>query len=74
MQSFIGTEPTEPKAPVPFQAFNVESNWYRPEPKTQSTAPTSSRENYQTAPELSKPVKNLFKFLLKRNKSTKTNL
>ena len=57
--SFIGTKPTEPEAPVPFQAFNIESNWYWPEPETQSTAP-----------KLSKPVENLFKILLKRNEST----
>ena len=60
-RSFIGTEPTEPEAPVPFQVFNVESNWYQPEPETQSTAPISSRESHQTTPELSEPVEILFK-------------
>ena len=68
-QSFIGAEPTELEKPVSFQAFNTETSWYRPEPETQSTAPTSSRESYQTAPELSQPIKNLFNNLLKKNES-----
>ena len=68
--SFIGTEPTKPEAPVPFQVFNVESSWYWPELKIQSAAPTSSRESYQTTPKLSEPVENLFKNLLKKNELT----
>ena len=68
-QSFIGAEPTELEKPVSFQAFNTETSWYRPELETQSTAPTSSRESYQTAPELSQPIKNLFNNLLKKNES-----
>ena len=59
-RSVIGAEPTETEGPVPFQAFNIETSWYRPEPETQSTAPMSCRESYQTAPELSEPVKKLF--------------
>ena len=69
--SFIGAEPTEPEQPVPFQAFNVETSWYWPGPETQSTAPTSSRESYQTTPKLSEPVKNLFRDLLQRNEQPK---
>ena len=66
-QSFIGAEPTKTEGPVPFQGFNVETSWYRPEPETQSTAPTSSRESYQTAPELSEPVEKLFQSILQKN-------
>ena len=51
--------------------FNVETSWYRPEPETQLTAPASSRESYQTVPELSEPVKNLFRNLLQKNKQPK---
>ena len=42
-------------------------SWYRPEPETQSTTPTSSRESYQIAPELSKPVEKLFQNILQKN-------
>ena len=70
-QSVIGAEPTESEGPVPFQGFNVEMSWYRPELETQLTAATSSRERYQTAPELSEPVKKLFQNILQKNEQTK---
>ena len=66
-RSVIRAEPTESEGPVPFQGFNVETSWYKSEPKTQSTAATSSRESYQTAPELSEPVKKLFQNILQKN-------
>ena len=66
-RSFISAEPTKTKGPILFQGFNVESSWYQPEPETQSTAPTSSRESYQTAPELSEPTEKLFREILRRN-------
>ena len=74
-RSFIGAEPTVTQGPVPFQGFNIESSWYRPEPETQSVAATSSRESYQTAPELSEPTEKLFREIIRRNKTpqTKTN-
>ena len=71
-RSFIGAEPTETKGPVPFQGFNVESSWYRPEPETQSTVATSSRESYQTALELYEPTEKLFREILKRNQTPQT--
>ena len=71
-QSFIGAEPSETVGPVPFQGFNVESSWYQPEPETQSTVATSSRESYQTAPELSEPTEKLFREILKRNQTPQT--
>ena len=60
------------QGPVPFQGFNIESSWYRPEPETHSTVATSSRESYQTVPELSEPTKKLFKEILKRNQTPRT--
>ena len=59
-RSVIRAEPTKTEGPIPFQTFNVETSWYKPEPEAQSTAPTSSRESYQTAPELSEPIEKLF--------------
>ena len=70
-RSVIRAEPTETEGPVPFQTFNIETSWYKPEPKTQSTAPTSSRESYQTAPELSEPVEKLFRDILQKNEQSR---
>ena len=71
-RSFIGAEPTETKGPVPFQGFSIESSWYQPEPETQPTVATSSRESYQTVPELSEPTEKLFREILKRNQTPQT--
>ena len=70
-QSVIGAEPTESEGPVPFQGFNIETSWYKPEPETQSTVVTSSRESYQTVPELSEPVEKLFRNILQKNEQSK---
>ena len=70
-RSVIGAKPTKTEGPVPFQTFNIETSWYKPEPETQSTAPSSSRESYQTAPEISKPVEKLFRNILQKNEWSK---
>ena len=46
-------------------------SWYKPELETQLTTATSSRESYQTAPELSEPVEKLFQNILQKNERSK---